>query len=158
MSLRDLGKPGEVLLACFDLVPVVMDEMKTGYIQLTIDQQPFLQGYVPIHELHLINQYKLGTYDVNTCKARSRPTRWGRPDQALRARRSLTPSRAPRQGGPRSPFHAVPGRWDSFLARPEISALSVGAVAGFRPHAPQFAETRRHHPSLVPVDRLGSES
>ena len=70
VSLRDLGKkPGEVLLACFDLVPVVLDEMKTGYIQLTIDQQPFLQGYVPIHQLHLMNKYKLGAYDVNTGKA-----------------------------------------------------------------------------------------
>lgn len=70
VSLRDLGKkPGEILLACFDLVPVVMDEMKSGYIQLTIDQQPFLQGYIPIHELHLINKYKLSAYDVNTGKA-----------------------------------------------------------------------------------------
>ncbi len=70
VSLRDLGKkPGEILLACFDLVPVVMDEMKSGYIQLTIDQQPFLQGYIPVHELHLINKYKLGAYDVNTGKA-----------------------------------------------------------------------------------------
>ena len=62
-------QPGEILHACFDLVPVVMDEMKSGYIELTIDQQPFLQGYVPIHELHLINQYRLGAYDVNTGKA-----------------------------------------------------------------------------------------
>jgi simple sugar transport system substrate-binding protein len=70
VSLRDLGKkPGEVLLACFDLVPVVMDEMKTGYIQLTIDQQPYLQGYVPIHQLHTMVKYKLGAYDVNTGKA-----------------------------------------------------------------------------------------
>ncbi len=70
VSLRDLGKePGEVLLACFDLVPVVLDEMKTGYIQLTIDQQPFLQGYVPIHQLHMMNKYKLGAYDANTGKA-----------------------------------------------------------------------------------------
>lgn len=70
VSLRDLGKqPGEILLACFDLVPVVLDEMKSGYIQLTIDQQPFLQGYVPVHQLHLINKYQLGAYDVNTGKA-----------------------------------------------------------------------------------------
>jgi simple sugar transport system substrate-binding protein len=70
VSLRDLGKkPGEVLLACFDLVPVVLDEMKSGYIQLTIDQQPFLQGYIPIHQLHGINRYKLGAYDANTGKA-----------------------------------------------------------------------------------------
>ena len=68
--MRDLGKkPGEILLACFDLVPVVLDEMKTGYIQLTIDQQPFLQGYVPIHQLHMMNKYKLGAYDANTGKA-----------------------------------------------------------------------------------------
>ena len=46
-----------------------MDEMKSGYIQLTIDRPPFLQGYVPIHELHLINKYKLGAFDVNTGKA-----------------------------------------------------------------------------------------
>jgi len=70
VSLRDLGKkPGEILLACFDLVPVVMDEMKSGYIQLTIDQQPYLQGYIPVHELRNINKYKLGAYDVNTGKA-----------------------------------------------------------------------------------------
>lgn len=70
VSLRDLGKaPGEVLLACFDLVPVVLDEMKSGYIQMTIDQQPFLQGYVPIHQLHMMNKYKLGAFDANTGKA-----------------------------------------------------------------------------------------
>ena len=50
-------------------MPVVLDEMKTGYIQLTIDQQPFLQGYVPIHQLHMMNKYKLGAYDANTGKA-----------------------------------------------------------------------------------------
>ncbi len=70
VSLRDLGKkPGEILLACFDLVPVVLDEMKSGYVQLTIDQQPYLQGYIPVHELRNINKYKLGAYDVNTGKA-----------------------------------------------------------------------------------------
>jgi simple sugar transport system substrate-binding protein len=70
VSLRDLGKkPGEVLLACFDLVPVVMEEMKSGYVQLTIDQQPFLQGYIPIHQLHMMNKYKLGAWDANTGKA-----------------------------------------------------------------------------------------
>ena len=70
VSLRDLGKkPGEIKLACFDLVPVVLDEMKSGYIQLTIDQQPYLQGYIPVHELRNINKYKLSAYDVNTGKA-----------------------------------------------------------------------------------------
>jgi len=75
VSVRDLGKkPGEVLMACFDLVPVVFDEMKSGYIQLTIDQQPYLQGYIPVHQLHLINKYKLSAYDVNTGKALVTPS------------------------------------------------------------------------------------
>ena len=70
VSLRDLGKkPGEVLLAGFDLVPVVFDEMKSGYIQLTVDQQPYLQGYYPVHQIYLLNNYKFPPIDVNTGKA-----------------------------------------------------------------------------------------
>ncbi len=70
VSLRDLGKgPGEVLLAGFDLVPVVFDEMKSGYIQLTVDQQPYLQGYYPVHQLYLLNNFKFPPIDVNTGKA-----------------------------------------------------------------------------------------
>jgi len=69
-SLRDLGKePGEVLLAGFDLVPVVMEEMQNGYIQFTVDQQPYLQGYYPIHQLHLYNNYNFPPFDINTGKA-----------------------------------------------------------------------------------------
>ncbi|HET7715985.1 MAG TPA: substrate-binding domain-containing protein [Bauldia sp.] len=70
VALRDLGKkPGEVLLAGFDLVPVVFDEMKSGYIQLTVDQQPYLQGYYPVHQLYLLNNFKFPPFDVDTGKA-----------------------------------------------------------------------------------------
>lgn len=70
VTLRDLGKkPGEVLLAGFDLVPVVFDEMKSGYIQLTVDQQPYLQGYYPVHQIYLLNNFKFPPIDVNTGKA-----------------------------------------------------------------------------------------
>jgi simple sugar transport system substrate-binding protein len=69
-SLKDLGKkPGEILLAGFDLLPVVMDQMKAGYVQLTIDQQPYLQGFLPVMQLYLMNKFKLGAWDVNTGKA-----------------------------------------------------------------------------------------
>jgi len=69
-SLKDLGKkPGEILLAGFDLLPVVMDQMKAGYVQLTIDQQPYLQGFLPIMQLYLMNKFKLSAWDVNTGKA-----------------------------------------------------------------------------------------
>src|SRR5690606_36090554 len=70
VALRDLGKaPGEVLLAGFDLVPVVFDEMKSGNIQLTVDQQPYLQGYYPIHQIYLLNNFKFPPFDINTGKA-----------------------------------------------------------------------------------------
>ena len=70
VSLRDLGKsPGEVLLAGFDLVPVVMEEMQNGYIQVTVDQQPYLQGFYPIMQLHLFNNYRFPPFDIDTGKA-----------------------------------------------------------------------------------------
>jgi simple sugar transport system substrate-binding protein len=68
-SLRDLGKkPGDILLAGFDVVPVVLDEMKKGWIQVAIDQQPYLQGFLPIMQLHLMKKYNLSAWDVDTGK------------------------------------------------------------------------------------------
>lgn len=70
VALRDLGyEPGEVLLAGFDLVPVVLEEMATGYIQVQVDQQPYLQGFLPVMQLHLMKQYRLGAWDVDTGRA-----------------------------------------------------------------------------------------
>ena len=44
-----IGKgPGQVYNIGFDLNPSVLDAFKSGYVQLTSDQQPFLQGYLPI--------------------------------------------------------------------------------------------------------------
>jgi simple sugar transport system substrate-binding protein len=69
-ALRDLGyEPGQVLLAGFDLVPVVLDEMDAGYIQLTVDQQPYLQGFLPVMQIYLMHKYGLSAWDVNTGKA-----------------------------------------------------------------------------------------
>ncbi|MEM7444086.1 MAG: sugar ABC transporter substrate-binding protein [Pseudomonadota bacterium] len=72
--LRDLGiGPGEVLMAGFDLVPILLDEMDRGYVHLTVDQQPYLQGYLPIQQLYFINEFGLSAWDVNTGKALVRP-------------------------------------------------------------------------------------
>ena len=69
-AVRNLGyKPGEILLAGFDLVDVVFEEMDKGYVQLTVDQQPYYQGYMPVHNLFLMNEYGLGALDINTGKA-----------------------------------------------------------------------------------------
>ena len=31
--------------------------MDKGYVQLTVDQQPYYQGYMSVHQLYLINKY-----------------------------------------------------------------------------------------------------
>lgn len=68
--LRDMGvKAGEIHMGGFDLVPILLDEMKLGYVDLTVDQQPYLQGYLPIQQLYFVNKFGLSTFDVNTGKA-----------------------------------------------------------------------------------------
>lgn len=72
--LRDLGiEPGAVRMGGFDLVPILLDEMKKGYVHLTVDQQPYLQGYLPIQQLYFINEFGLSAWDANTGKALVRP-------------------------------------------------------------------------------------
>jgi simple sugar transport system substrate-binding protein len=72
--LRDLGiEPNQIMMGGFDLVPILLDEMERGYVHLTVDQQPYLQGYLPILQLDLMNRYGLSAWDVNTGKALVRP-------------------------------------------------------------------------------------
>ena len=47
----------DVHLACFDLSPEVINLIKAGKVAYTIDQQQYLQGYMPIVVLHLYNNY-----------------------------------------------------------------------------------------------------
>jgi simple sugar transport system substrate-binding protein len=69
-GIRNLGyAPGQMLLAGFDLVDVVFEEMEKGYVQLTVDQQPYYQGYMAVHQLYLMNKYGLSALDIDTGKA-----------------------------------------------------------------------------------------
>jgi simple sugar transport system substrate-binding protein len=68
--LRDRGiPPGQVLLGGFDLVPVVLDEMEAGYIQVQVDQQPFMQGFMPVMEVYMTKRVGLSPVDINTGEA-----------------------------------------------------------------------------------------
>jgi len=65
--LKPMGiGPGEVPVGVFDIVPVVIDSIKEGYVQIAIDQQPYLQGFLPIVQLTLMKKYALGAWDVDT--------------------------------------------------------------------------------------------
>ena len=72
--LNDQGRgPGEVLLGGFDLVPEVLQQMEAGYIQVQIDQQPYLQGYIPVIQANLMKSLKLSAWNVDTGQGVVRP-------------------------------------------------------------------------------------
>lgn len=56
-AVDEVGATGTVHLACFDLTPGVINLIKAGKVAYTIDQQQYLQGYMPIIVLHLYNNY-----------------------------------------------------------------------------------------------------
>jgi len=67
---RKLGyKPGQITIVGFDILPQTLVEIKKGYIQLIIDQQLYLQGYLPVVQLFLIKKYGFSPWDVNTGQA-----------------------------------------------------------------------------------------
>ena len=59
-------KPGEVFNIGFDTSAQIVDAFKNGWVQLTADQQPFLQGYLPILSLCQQKVYGLGAISVDT--------------------------------------------------------------------------------------------
>jgi len=52
----------------FDLTPITEQLLHAGYIEFTIDQQPYLQGFLPIFELYMYkaSQGLTGPADVDT--------------------------------------------------------------------------------------------
>lgn len=65
--LKDRGMaPGKVLLGGFDLVPEVLQQMKAGYIQTAVDQQPYMQGYMPVMEAYLSKNFGLAAANIDT--------------------------------------------------------------------------------------------
>lgn len=67
LAAKSLGKePGEITVAGFDLVPTVLDGVEEGYIAFTVNQQPYLQGYLPVVQLYLMKEKGTSVWDVNT--------------------------------------------------------------------------------------------
>ena len=59
-------KPGEVFNIGFDTSPQIVQGFKDGWVQLTADQQPFQQGYMPILSLCETIVYGLAPINVDT--------------------------------------------------------------------------------------------
>ncbi|HEY4721197.1 MAG TPA: substrate-binding domain-containing protein [Anaerolineae bacterium] len=59
-------KPGEVHVAGFDLSPATVSAVKGGWTELVIDQQPWLQGYLPILQICLTKVYGFSGMHIDT--------------------------------------------------------------------------------------------
>src|SRR6266550_1993881 len=57
-ALESAGKLGKVKFGTFDLSPGVLQAVAKGQIDFAIDQQPFLQGYLPV--VFLVNYIRYG--------------------------------------------------------------------------------------------------
>ncbi len=58
--------PGDIVNIGFDTSPQIVEGFEQGWVQLTSDQQPFLQGYLPILSLCQQVVYGLGPLNVDT--------------------------------------------------------------------------------------------
>jgi simple sugar transport system substrate-binding protein len=68
--LKDRGiPPGRILMGGFDLVTQVLQEMKAGYIQVEVDQQPYEQGFMPVMEVYLASKFALAPANIDTGEA-----------------------------------------------------------------------------------------
>lgn len=59
-------KPGEVHIAGFDLSPATISAIKGGWTGLVIDQQEWLQGYLPILQIALTKVYGFSGLHIDT--------------------------------------------------------------------------------------------
>lgn len=65
--LKSIGKkPGEIIVAGFDLSADTVAGIKNGYLGLVLDQQPYLQGYLPILQACLTKKYGFAGLYIDT--------------------------------------------------------------------------------------------
>lgn len=65
--LRDAGiAPGDITTSGFDISPAAIQGVKDGYITVVLDQQPYLQGFMPVVAAVLQSKYGLAGLNVNT--------------------------------------------------------------------------------------------
>ncbi len=58
-----------MFFAGFDMSPNTAQAIQEGFQSLVIDQQPFLQGYLPILNICLTEKYGFSGLDINTAGA-----------------------------------------------------------------------------------------
>jgi simple sugar transport system substrate-binding protein len=65
--LKGAGKgPDDIYAVGFDLSSAITEGLKNGYIDLVLDQQPFLQGYLPVLQIGLTKKYGFAGLHIDT--------------------------------------------------------------------------------------------
>lgn len=65
--LKAAGKePGEIATSGFDISSAAIQGVKDGYVTVVLDQQPYLQGFLPVVAAVLENKYGIAGLDLNT--------------------------------------------------------------------------------------------
>jgi len=65
--MQAAGKaPGEIINIGFDTSPQIISAFEEGWVHLTSDQQPFLQGYLPILSICLQHNFDFGPISYDT--------------------------------------------------------------------------------------------
>ncbi|HUX20462.1 MAG TPA: substrate-binding domain-containing protein [Spirochaetia bacterium] len=59
-------KPGDIVVAGFDMSPATVKAIQGGWTQLVIDQQEWLQGYLPVLQIALTKVYGFSGLNINT--------------------------------------------------------------------------------------------
>jgi simple sugar transport system substrate-binding protein len=59
-------EPDDLFGAGFDLSPAVVESIRAGWTDLVIDQQPWLQGYLPVLQICLTNNYAFTGLHIDT--------------------------------------------------------------------------------------------
>ncbi|MGH6944550.1 MAG: sugar ABC transporter substrate-binding protein [Geminicoccaceae bacterium] len=59
-------KPGEVTVGGIDLVPATIDGLQDGWITVVLDQQLYLQGFLPVTQCVLSKRYGITGLSINT--------------------------------------------------------------------------------------------
>lgn len=66
-ALQAAGKkPGEVIVGGIDLSPATIDGLQKGWITVTLDQQLYLQGFLPVMQCVLSKKYGFAGLSINT--------------------------------------------------------------------------------------------
>jgi simple sugar transport system substrate-binding protein len=67
-TIQKHGLVGKVKGGGYDLTPITQQTLASGALQFTIDQQPYLQGFLPVLQLYMYkaSQTLTGIADVNT--------------------------------------------------------------------------------------------